>query len=138
MRMKLAVFLVVILACHAAPALAAEPIKIGAFFALSGPAANIGTPTKLVAQMVADKINKEGGINGRPIELIVGDTESDPTKAAVIAKNQSRSRRWWSCAARTARAIERLLPSRITVLRQPSPTLRCWLASATSRGEVAR
>ena len=86
MRMKLAVFLVVILACHAAPALAAEPIKIGAFFALSGPAANIGTPTKLVAQMVADKINKEGGINGRPIELIVGDTESDPTKAAVIAK----------------------------------------------------
>ena len=63
-----------------------EPIKIGAFFALSGPAANIGTPTKLVAQMVVDKINKEGGINGRPIELIMGDTESDPAKAAIIAK----------------------------------------------------
>ncbi len=63
-----------------------EPIKIGAFFALSGPNAPIGTPTKLVAQMVVDKINKEGGINGRPIELIVGDTESDPAKAATIAK----------------------------------------------------
>ena len=72
--------------CAAAPSFAAEPIKIGAFFALSGPAANIGMPTKLVAQMAADKINKEGGINGRPIELIVGDTESDPAKAAVIAK----------------------------------------------------
>jgi len=59
---------------------------MGAFFALSGPAANIGTPTKLVAQMVVDKINKEGGINGRPIELVIGDTESDPAKAAVIAK----------------------------------------------------
>ena len=49
-------------------------------------AANIGTPTKLVAQMVGEQINKEGGINGRPIELIFGDTESDPAKAAVIAK----------------------------------------------------
>ncbi len=65
---------------------AAEPIKIGAFFALSGPNAPIGTPTKLVAEMVVDKINKEGGINGRPIQLIMGDTESDPAKAATIAK----------------------------------------------------
>ena len=65
---------------------AAEPIKIGAFFSLSGPAANIGTPTRLVTQMVVEKINKEGGINGRPIELIVGDTESEPTKAVMVVK----------------------------------------------------
>jgi branched-chain amino acid transport system substrate-binding protein len=63
-----------------------EPIKIGAFFALSGPNAPIGTPTKLVAQMVVDQINKAGGINGRPLVLIMGDTESDPAKAATIAK----------------------------------------------------
>jgi len=86
MRTRLTVIAVLVLCCVALPALAAEPIKIGAFFALSGPAANIGTPTKLVAQMVVDKINKEGGIKGRPIALIVGDTESDPAKAAVIAK----------------------------------------------------
>ncbi len=88
MKMRIAVLLIAALAlCHAVPpAFAAEAIKIGAFFALSGPAANIGTPTKLVAQMVVDKINKEGGINGRPLELVVGDTESDPAKAAVIAK----------------------------------------------------
>jgi branched-chain amino acid transport system substrate-binding protein len=86
--MKLSVLIIaaLVLCRPATSSLAAEPIKIGAFFALSGPAANIGTPTKLVAQMVVDKINKEGGINGRPIELIVGDTESDPAKAAVIAK----------------------------------------------------
>ena len=86
MRTRHAVIAALLLCCAAVPSFAAEPIKIGAFFALSGPAANIGTPTKLVAQMAADKINKEGGINGRPIELIVGDTESDPAKAAVIAK----------------------------------------------------
>ena len=63
-----------------------QPIKIGAMFALSGPAAHIGTPTKLVAEMVVDQINKAGGINGRPLELIIGDTESDPAKAATIAK----------------------------------------------------
>ncbi len=63
-----------------------QPIKIGAFFALSGPAAPIGTPTKLVAEMAVDQINKSGGINGRAIELIIGDTESDPAKAATIAK----------------------------------------------------
>ncbi len=55
----------------------AEPIKIGAMFALSGPAANIGTPTKLVAEMAVAKINQDGGINGRPMELVIGDTESD-------------------------------------------------------------
>lgn len=63
-----------------------KPIKIGAFFALSGPAAFIGTPTKLVAEMVVDQINKEGGINGRPLKLITGDTEGDPTKALMVAK----------------------------------------------------
>jgi branched-chain amino acid transport system substrate-binding protein len=67
-------------------AFAAEPIKIGAFYSLSGPAAAIGTPTKLVTQMVVEKINKEGGINGRPIELVLGDTESDPTKAVMVIK----------------------------------------------------
>ncbi len=63
-----------------------EPIKIGAFFDISGPAAFIGTPTKLVAEMVVDKINKEGGINGRPLELVIGDTEGDPTRALMVAK----------------------------------------------------
>jgi branched-chain amino acid transport system substrate-binding protein len=77
--------LVILMACGVQAA-DQQPIKIGAFFALSGPAAPIGTPTKLVAEMVVDQINKSGGINGRPIELIIGDTESDPAKAATIAK----------------------------------------------------
>ncbi|NPB09952.1 MAG: ABC transporter substrate-binding protein [Thermodesulfobacteria bacterium] len=68
------------------PALAAEPIKIGALFALSGPAAFIGTPTKLVAEMTVAEINKQGGINGRPIELVMADTEGDPTKAVMAVK----------------------------------------------------
>jgi branched-chain amino acid transport system substrate-binding protein len=64
----------------------AEPIKLGAFFDLTGVSSAIGTPTKLVAEMVTKKINEEGGINGRPLQLVIADDEADPTKAAIIAK----------------------------------------------------
>ncbi len=67
-------------------ALAADPIKLGAFFDLTGAGSAIGTPTKLVAEMVVKKINGEGGISGRPLELVIADDEGDPTKAAIIAK----------------------------------------------------
>ncbi len=65
---------------------AEEPIKIGACFALSGPQAPSGIPSQLVAEMAKDEINKDGGVNGQPIELVVGDTGSDPNRAASIAK----------------------------------------------------
>lgn len=68
------------------PAQAEEPIKLGAFFDLTGPSSFIGTPTKLVAEMVVKKINEEGGINGRPLQLVIADDEGDPTKSALIAK----------------------------------------------------
>lgn len=65
---------------------AADTIKIGALFDLSGRAAFIGTPTKLVAEMVVDKINADGGINGKKLELIIADTEADPAKAVSIIR----------------------------------------------------
>ncbi len=86
MKKLAAVFALCLLLLASGSPEAAEPIKIGAVFSLSGPAAAIGTPTKLVTQMVVEKINKEGGINGRPIELVMGDTESDPTKAVMVVK----------------------------------------------------
>lgn len=69
----------------------ADPIKIGAFFDLTGPSSAIGTPTKLVAEMVVKKINDEGGINGVPLQLVIADDEGDPTKAALIAKKFTES-----------------------------------------------
>ncbi|MBF0496681.1 MAG: ABC transporter substrate-binding protein [Deltaproteobacteria bacterium] len=86
MTRKIVALLVGLMVATVSQALAADPIKIGAFFSLSGPAAAIGTPTKLVTMMAVEKINKEGGINGRPIELIQGDAESEPTKAVMVAK----------------------------------------------------
>ncbi|OAG28509.1 ABC transporter substrate-binding protein [Thermodesulfatator autotrophicus] len=85
---RLLLFFLILLLGFSTPILASEkePIKIGALFALSGPAAFIGTPTKLVAEMAVDEINKQGGINGRPIKLIMADTEGDPTKAVMAVK----------------------------------------------------
>jgi len=63
-----------------------QPIKIGAMFALSGPEAHIGTPNKLVAEMAVTQINLTGGIKGRRLVLIIGDTGSNPAKAVTIAE----------------------------------------------------
>nr|WP_320114409.1 ABC transporter substrate-binding protein [uncultured Desulfuromonas sp.] len=84
--MKKLTLILLALLVLASPALAADTIKLGAFFDLSGRAAFIGTPTKLVAEMVVDKINSEGGINGKQLELVIGDTEANPAKAASLAK----------------------------------------------------
>jgi branched-chain amino acid transport system substrate-binding protein len=65
---------------------AAEPIRIGGLFDLSGKAQHIGTPTRDVAQLVIERLNKGGGLNGRPIELVVADTQSEPSQAVVALK----------------------------------------------------
>src|SRR6478735_3461021 len=56
----------------------AKPYKIGALQPLSGAAAAGGKTALVGTQMAVDRINKSGGINGRPIELIVADDESKP------------------------------------------------------------
>lgn len=76
----------VIVLCFGGIAFAEEAIKIGCLFDLSGPAGHIGMPSKYVAEMLADQINKSGGINGKTIKLIYGDSESNPGKAAIEAK----------------------------------------------------
>src|SRR5262245_58077763 len=56
----------------------AKPYKIGSLQPLSGAAAAGGKTALVGTQMAVDRINKSGGINGRPIELIVADYESKP------------------------------------------------------------
>jgi branched-chain amino acid transport system substrate-binding protein len=60
---------------------ATAPFKIGSLQPLSGAAA-LGGKTALVGlQMAVDRINKSGGINGRPVEIVVADDESKPDVA---------------------------------------------------------
>ena len=64
---------------------AAAPIKIGALFAVTGPAAFLGEPERNTAKMVVDEINKAGGVKGRKLELVSYDTAGDATKAVQLA-----------------------------------------------------
>ena len=56
----------------------AKPYKVGTLQPLSGPAAPGGKTALVGLQMAVDRINKAGGINGRPVEIVVADDESKP------------------------------------------------------------
>ena len=71
--------------CLSTAALAAAPIKIGALFAVTGPASFLGEPERNSAQMGVDEINKAGGVRGHKLELITYDTGGDATKAVQLA-----------------------------------------------------
>ncbi len=60
--------------------------KIGAVFAITGPASWLGEPERNTVEMVAKMINDKGGINGVPVELIIEDCVGDETKAVNAVK----------------------------------------------------
>lgn len=65
---------------------AKEPYKIGAIFSVTGAASFLGEPEKNTVLMLKDEINKAGGINGTPLEVIIEDSKSDETQAVLAAK----------------------------------------------------
>lgn len=65
---------------------AAEDIKIGVFLSVTGVMSLMGDPEKKALDMVADKINAEGGVLGRKISLITYDDGSEPEKATAFVK----------------------------------------------------
>jgi len=58
-----------------------EPIRIGVNVPLSGPYQKQGADQKRAYELAAERINGDGGVLGRQIELIVRDTEVDPQVA---------------------------------------------------------
>ena len=65
---------------------AQETIKIGGLLETSGFVASLGNPGLEGARLAVDHVNAAGGINGRPIEIVNVNTESDETKAVTAAK----------------------------------------------------
>ena len=78
-----AVWIVVAVATGAAPVGAADSIRIGAIFSVTGPASFLGEPERNTAKMLEDDLNKAGGLLGRKVEVITSDDESDATKAVT-------------------------------------------------------
>lgn len=70
-----------------APGLAQDksPLKIGFHAGLTGPAAADGLSAEIAVKLAVEEANKAGGINGRPIELIVYDDQGKPEQAVPLA-----------------------------------------------------
>jgi branched-chain amino acid transport system substrate-binding protein len=66
---------------------AAEPIKIGALYNLSGSLSSLDLPAQNGSLLAAKQINDAGGILGRPIELVPYDGASDITTVTLGAKH---------------------------------------------------
>ena len=64
-----------------------EPIKIGFIGPLTGDASSIGTVNRAGVELAVEEVNKAGGVNGRPLEMIYEDGQCN-AKAAVSAANK--------------------------------------------------
>lgn len=73
-------------ALGAPAALAQEAYVIGVSAAMTGPGAGIYAPVVDAMRAYLDHVNARGGVNGRPVRLIVQDDGAEPSRAAANAK----------------------------------------------------
>lgn len=63
-----------------------KELTIGLTAPLSGDSAEYGNVFKNAAEQAIDKVNSQGGINGKKLKLVVSDSKADPKEAANIAQ----------------------------------------------------
>ena len=74
------------LAASIGAANAEEPIRIGSFLSVTGPAAFLGEPELKTLKLYVEKINSQGGVLGRKLELFHYDDGGDANKANGLVK----------------------------------------------------
>jgi len=60
-----------------------EPIKIGSLTSLTGPFTSWGIHASAGMQLAVDEINEAGGVDGRMLELVIVDDQSDAEEASI-------------------------------------------------------
>jgi branched-chain amino acid transport system substrate-binding protein len=63
-----------------------EPVTIGVTGPLTGQYAQYGVQWKKGFDLALDEINAGGGINGRPLQYVFEDSQSDPRQTVAIAR----------------------------------------------------
>ena len=82
-------FAIVALACMAAAptaALAADPYVVGLTGDMTGPDAGNSGAVADTVRIYFEKVNQRGGINGHPVQVIIRDNQSQPSRAASDAQ----------------------------------------------------
>jgi branched-chain amino acid transport system substrate-binding protein len=115
----------------AKPALAAkDPIPVGYLPALTGPSSSTGIGINRGIQLAVQEINAAGGIDGRQLELITRDTQSDPTKAVNGAAELTRGQKV-SCVFGPVNSGESLAVVPL-LARTNTPQIHpCWVDTLT-------
>ena len=115
----------------AKPAIAAnEPIRVGYLPALTGPSSSTGVGINRGIQLAVQEINAAGGIDGRQLELITRDTQSDPTKAVNGAAELTRGQKV-SCVFGPVNSGESLAVVPL-LARTNTPQIHpCWVDTLT-------
>ena len=76
-------------ALAASPPVQADPapLRIGVNFERTGSISSYGQHALVSAQIAADEINKAGGVNGAPIQLVIEDNKSSPEQSVIATRN---------------------------------------------------
>ncbi|MFA5236902.1 MAG: ABC transporter substrate-binding protein [Methanoregula sp.] len=67
------------------PANTTDAIRIGAIYNLNGSQSSLDIPSAQGARLAAREINEHGGVNGRPVSLILYDGRSNTTEITAAA-----------------------------------------------------
>src|SRR5665213_119093 len=68
----------------AAPAVAAEPVRIDVVLPLTGPGSFAGASERTALDALASNVNKNGAIRGRRLEFAYADDQSNPQTAVQL------------------------------------------------------
>jgi branched-chain amino acid transport system substrate-binding protein len=68
----------------AAPAHAADPMKVGVGLSLTGGVAANGKQILMALELWRDDVNAKGGLLGRPLELVYYDDQSNPSNVPAL------------------------------------------------------
>lgn len=63
-----------------------SPLRIGYLADFSGPLAEFGPAIQTGVELALKHINDAGGVHGLPVELVIGDDQTDPTAATEEAR----------------------------------------------------
>src|SRR5574341_186503 len=63
-----------------------QPLRIGAFLSVTGPAAFLGDPEQKTLELYVERLNAAGGVLGRRLELVAYDSAGDAEKARGFVK----------------------------------------------------
>jgi branched-chain amino acid transport system substrate-binding protein len=61
-----------------------EPIVVGAILSLTGPASFLGRNEQAALNLVAEQVNRDGGIGGRPLKFLIEDDQTSPQLVVQI------------------------------------------------------